>query len=446
MVMACGTLLLTACNEETSRTVYPYSTPQVSGLKLSADRQLAYGDSLYFSLQINNPETPLSTLEVALTADGRELYKESIRTKGNTATIDHHGLCVPFNTDQEDAGVTLSLTAINVEGGQQQVTKQIQLVRPQLPETLFLHYDDEVVEMHRQTDNPYVYATPEGSFPESFNGKISTEKDIAQSKYVWGFAETAGYASLINSTGGTFSFDYKDWEVHQVTFNTYTFKLGAVGFYQKLMINGVEMAKTGGYYKTSINLEKNARVTFTGITGLEKAYNRDFFNYNSSDNSLTFTGASGTWDIYYSPTYNYMWVARMSDVAPVAYWLVGHGFTAAPRWHEDYATGGWGLEDIFRLGYIAKVGDNKYQTTVYLNNNHEWGSFEMEIYSDLAWGKDKGMLLQEGSLSGDIEGIKISKSNGITSDDGFVPGYFRLTFDTSKGVGHETLNIKRLSY
>ena len=141
-----------------------------------------------------------------------------------------------------------------------------------------------------------------------------------------------------------------------------------------------------------------------------------------------------------------MWVAHMTDIAPVAYWLVGHGFTASPNWNEDYASGGWGLEDIFRLAYIAKVDDHKYQTTVYLNNNHEWGSFEVEIYSDLAWGKDNGMLLQAGSLRGDTDGFKISNSNGITSDTNFIPGYFRLTFDTSQGVGHETLNIERLSY
>ena len=55
------------------------------------------------------------------------------------------------------------------------------------------------------------------------------------------------------------------------------------------------------------------------------------------------------------------------------------------------------------------------------------------------------MLLQEGSLSGDTDGIELSGSNGITSGDGFVPGYYRLTFDTSQGVGKETLHIERLS-
>lgn len=446
VLLWCCSLIFSACHEETGRVVYPNTTPQLSGFTVSSEQQFAYGDSLYFSLHITCPETPLSTLEVSLISEGKQLYYETIRTKGNDVQIANHALCVPFSTDKEDQDVALVLTAINVEGGKQEIVKQLQLVRPDLPETLYLHYGEEVVEMKRQTDNPFVYATDEGTYPETFSGRISTSPQLESSKYIWGYSDVVGYAALSNPTGGAFNFDYTDWNVKQVTFNAYTFKIGAIGVYQKLTINDVEMEMIAGYYKTSLNLETNANVSITGIPDLENAYNRDFFVYNSSDKSLTFTGPSGTWDICYSPKYNYIWVSRMTDVAPTAFWLVGHGFTAAPKWHEDYASGGWGLEDIFRLGYIVNLGNNKYQTTVYLNHQHEWGTFEVEIYSNLGWGKDDGMLLQEGSLSGDTEGFKISRSNGITSDSNFVPGYFRLTFDTSKGVGNETLHIKRLSY
>src|SRR3712207_8729462 len=112
--MALGSLLLMGCYEETGRTVYPYSVPRLSGLTLSADKQLAYGDSLFFSLDINNPETPLSTLEVELTADGQSLYKESIRTKGNEASIRHHGLSVPFDMDRDRKSTRLNSSHTNI--------------------------------------------------------------------------------------------------------------------------------------------------------------------------------------------------------------------------------------------------------------------------------------------------------------------------------------------
>ena len=438
-------LLLTACTEEAGRVFFPYSTPQLSGLTLSQERQWAYGDSLYFSLHIDNSETPLSTLEVTVASAGKELYTKSIRTKGNEAQISQYGICIPFAANAENKEVRLLLTAINVEGGEATATHTLQLVRPIFPDTLYLHYDTLTALMYRQTDNPYTYKTEKNSFPETFSGKISTSKRTEDSKFIWGYSDTEGYTALINATGGAFNFDYTDWRIEQITFNCYTFKYGVVGAYQKMTINGTEMALVNGNYQLTISLEKNSTVTITGISNLRGAYNRDFFTYNASDNTLTFIGESGTWEIYYSPTYNYLWVVRMADVAPDAYWLVGHGFTCAPTWHTDYATGGWGLDNIYRLGYIARIGDNKYQTTVYLNNQHEWGSFEVEIYSDRSWSKADGMLLKEENLSGDTNGIVISKSNGITSGTGFVPGYFHLTFDTSNGVGNETLNIERLS-
>ena len=150
-----------------------------------------------------------------------------------------------------------------------------------------------------------------------------------------------------------------------------------------------------------------------------------------------------------------IWLAVVLAVAGLYFlcitesFSVGKGdilvFLCALVLNESYFSGGWNLEDISQLGYIVPIGEQKYQTTVYLSNTHEWESFEIEIYSDLQWNKDKGMLLQEGSLSGDTDGIELSGSNGITSGDGFVPGYYRLTFDASQGVGKETLHIERLS-
>jgi hypothetical protein len=66
---------------------------------------------------------------------------------------------------------------------------------------------------------------------------------------------------------------------------------------------------------------------------------------------------------------------------------------------------------------------------MYLNNDHVWGSFEFEIYSDLAWSKENGLELQ--TISGDTKGITISVSSGLTSAAGFQPGYYTITYDTA---------------
>ena len=55
------------------------------------------------------------------------------------------------------------------------------------------------------------------------------------------------------------------------------------------------------------------------------------------------------------------------------------------------------------------------------------------------------MELKEGSITGDATGFAVSMSNGFTNTADFVPGYYRLTFDTSGGVGNEKMNVERLS-
>ena len=97
------------------------------------------------------------------------------------------------------------------------------------------------------------------------------------------------------------------------------------------------------------------------------------------------------------------------------------------------------------MAYAVKVAENTYQATIYLNNTHEWASFEVEIYSDRQWNKTYGIELKEGSIIGDTKGFTISKSNGFTNTDEFVPGYYRITFDTSAGIGKEKMSVKKLT-
>lgn len=439
-------VILTGCEKEFGRTVYPESSPELSNLTLSVGTQMETADTLSFSVNIKDSLTPLSTLEVLVTASDDTIYSESIRTEGYEASINEHKIYLPFTVNQQDnQDARIALTAINVEGSEQTLKHSFKLMRPNIPSTIYLHYDDNVIPMVQDATNPYLYATEIGEYPNEFSGKISTSEDLSQSKLIWGYSETSNDAELISETGAGFSFSYPDWDVEQVTFNTLTFTYGANGTYQKVMINGTELEVTGTYYYGSFDFEQGSTVEVLGIENLEGAYNRDFFTYDSESQTLTFIRDSGTWEVYYYAAYNYLWVVRTEDTAPDAFWLAGHGFTSASVWNEDYAFGGWSLEDISRLGYIVKIGDKQYQTTVYLNNAHEWETFEVEIYSDREGNKTYGMELQEGSFTGDTTGFTVSESDGFTSTDEFVPGYYRLTFDTSAGVGSETMNIERIS-
>lgn len=439
-------LLISSCEKERGRVVYPYSQPQISEFQLSVENQIIATDSLFFSVNVSDKETPLSTLEVLLTSGDKVIYSESIRTKGYKSSIKQHGIYIPFTSGLEDGEkATLTLTAINVEGSKQIITKSITVQRPQIANTIYLHYDDVVIPMIQQKDNPYLYATEESDYPMQLTGKISTNESLDKSDLIWGNSETSNYAALVAKTDPGFSFDYQDWQIKQITFNTLTFKLEVIGYQKNITINGTKLETSGGYFQASVSFKQGQVVEVTGLEDLVHAYNRDFFDYDLEKGTLTFLRETGNWEVYYSATYNYMWIARINDAAPDAFWIVGHGFTCAPFWNIDYDYDGWSTDNIGRMAYAVKVGDHKYQASMYISNTHEWGSFEFEIYSDRKSNKKNGILLQKGSINGDLEGFTISASNGLTNTDSFTPGYYRLTFDTSAGVGKETVTIKRMS-
>lgn len=437
-------LLLTSCEDELGRTVYPLSQPVTSDFTTSVNEVILANDSLFFSLSINDQVTPLSTLEVLLSKGDDVIFSKSIRTKGNSVKINNYGIFIPFAPGQENGrDVTLSLTAINVEGSEEVVTKEFKINRPEIPSTIYLHYDDKVLPMTQMEDNPFEYVTEEGEFPETLTGKISTSESLENSDIIWGYSESINSTSLINKTGAGFNFNFEDWQIDRIKFNSFTFELGVEGFISTKTINGVELIAESGMYNETIHFTKGEEVIVTGFENLKDVYNRDFFSYDEENGILTFLRESGDWEVSYSSAYNYIWVTRQSDVAPDAFWIVGHGFTGAPVWNDDFNYDGWTFEDVTRMGYTVKIAENKYQCTLFISDTHEWGSFEFEIYSDKEWGKDNGIVLQDGSILGST-GFSVSGSNGLTNGDNFVSGYYRLTFDTSGGVGNETVNIEKL--
>lgn len=437
----------TGCTDDEGRMKYPFSQPEIYNLEYSIPEEMEANNDISFSLDIKDPETPLSTLEIELSLDGKVLYTESVRTKDYQAHIDKHTIHIPFTQDFEGGPALLKLTAINVEGSEQIESKTFVVKRPQVPQTLYLHYEGKIIELNQSKLNPFEYISEDGEFPEIFSGKISSSKELADSKLIWGYSETTNSGSLITPDGDGFSFNFTNWIIQSVKFNTFTFKLGIIGHSSvDAMIKGVPLEMVDGYYQASIEFEQGEEVEVYGIEDLEGAYNRDFFEYNAETGKLKFLQESGYWNVYYSDKYNYMWIARMDDVGPAAYWLVGHGFTAASVWHEDYDNRGWDLDDISGMAYAVKIADNKYQTTVYLSDTHYEGNFDLQLYAERTW-TDKLAIFNETSFSGDTEGIKFGGSvNGdIMSADGFVPGYFQLTFDISNGLNKAKVHFKRLS-
>lgn len=447
-IIGCMSLLLEGCKENEGRVVFPYSSPEISNVSYSVTDQAKAADSIYFSLDIKDTQTPLSTLEVTLALGEKKLYSKSIRTAGYAAQIKDHGIYIPFYADMEEGEAVLTLKAVNVEGSEKTEVKTFTVKRPQLPETIFLHYGDNKIRMNRSAENPYEYVTEGDSYPESFSGKISTDESLEGSELIWGISETKNKAELVSATEAGFTFDYTNWQIEKIIFNTFVFELTIEGYSKNMKVNDVDLNPVDGYFYASVQFEQGEEVEVSGFEDMEGAYNRDFFTYNSTTRKLTFLRESGKWQVYYSVTYNYMWVARMDDVAPAAFWLIGHGFTCAPVWNDDYSSGGWSLEDISGMAYAVKIAENKYQSTVYLSNKHAEGNFDIQFYAKREWvASDEMAVFNDTSFTGDNQNVRFAGGDNadVCSTDGFVPGYFRLILDITEGLDKAKLDFKRLT-
>lgn len=419
--------MASSCSED---SIQP-SNLTMSGLTIESGTILTVPGTLVFSVDINDDGPKLSTLEVSVTIDNEMVASRSIRTKGNNVNLISETIDIPFLANMPENGtLDVCFEAINVEGTSVSSHSSVLIRRPVLPSTLLLSMGEENYRLIQDPENLVYYYTEEGVYPSVSTAKIfSNPDDPENSEFIWGGTVEDNISVIGDFESDPVSVAYPKYIVHQYAFNTLTFKVEAVGQELDLMVNGVELDSRGNSMGATINFTTGNIVNFAGFDDIENAYNRDFFA-KSDDGQYTFIGPSGFWELYYYPKYNYMWVSHPEDTAPQCLWILGHGFTCAPTWNEDYNYGGWDTA-IEQLGYCVRTGAETYQCSMFINNTHEWESFEFEIYSDLEWNKDRGLELEK--ISG-ASGFAISNSAGITNAEGwigFIPGYYRLTFNTA---------------
>ena len=434
-------LSLGGCDKEEAR----FSTPVIESVTIHNGTSITIPGALEISAEVSDKVTPLSTLEIEVKNSSGTLLTKSVRTKGNKASVSKETIDFPFLPNiKEGEEIEIVCTLINVDGHEDVQTKKIRVVRPQLPDVLYMLTNDGNIELTKNLESG-LYESEQGNYQAIFSAHIATSEDLEEAQYIWGAGKESNSGAIVDQFGSKLEISYPTWLVEKIIFDPCTFKVTVEGQNVTLLVNGKQLEGIGSYFYSKINFVNNAEFEITGIEGADKQYNRDFFAYNPATGKFTFLGETGTWDVYYSMKYKYFWVSRMSDVAPKCYWLIGHGFTSAPTWHKGYESIGWDLDDPVQLAYCKSIGGNKYQTSVYLANTHEWGDFDIQVFSNRTWDAAVG-IFSDTSFTGDATGIKYAGglNADIVSTTGFVPGYFRLTIDVSEGVEKCKVHFERL--
>ncbi|MCI2083192.1 MAG: hypothetical protein LKJ93_08450, partial [Bacteroidales bacterium] len=420
------------------------STLSIKTLNITSGDTIAVPGNVTFNVSIADDNYALSTLEIsAALEDGTVIASESIRTTGNSVDLTDQILEIPFCAGM-DAGASLGVTfkAINVDGESVVQSEILSIKRPSLPSELYMTVGDRVYTMAQDDTDSYLYSTKEtDGFESAVTATISTASDLSEASYIWGASGTTNLGKICSISDSGIEISYPSVMVDNYTFNALTFEVKAVGQEFDVSVNGKALTPSSGLLYANVSFTKDAQFEITGIADMDSAWNRDFFSYE--DGKFTFLRESGSYDVYYSPKYNYIWVVNMDAVAPECLWVIGHGFTCATEWNTDYASGGWSNTDVLQMGYAVRIADERYQCSMYLNNEHEWGTFEFEVYSDRQWNKTNGFCGI--SLSGDTRGVKLNGAAdgkpGLTSDSGFHPGYYTIVFDNATG----DINLTRIS-
>lgn len=438
-------LSISSCEKENNQV----STPVIKSVNITSSEIVQIPDSITFSASVEDLITPLSTLEVDILVNGESVVHKSIRTKGNTCELPEVKIGLPFLPNISEGKATLLFTLINIDGLETTAEKEITIERPVLPDELYLKVDESVIILTKDADNPMLYKSEEGEYNSVFSGLVSTSEDLENAEYIWGQGKEANNTLIGNQFSTPANISFPTWLVSRLTFNVLTFAFGVEGTEVNININGTDLQGIGSYFYSKVNFVKGGEFAITGIDAakIKSAYNRDFFSYDEASGKLVFTGETGTWDVYYSLKYNYFWVSKMADVAPATYWIVGHGFSCTPQWYSDFSSIGWDLADVKQLAYMKPLGSNKYQATIYLTDQHDWGSFDIQIYSNRTWDAQYGVYTSSSSFTGDSAGIEPAGdvSGDIVGGSGFVAGYYRLTLDVSNGLSNTLVDFKKLN-
>lgn len=437
-------LTVWSCTNEDVVVHYPASTPKID-TAIVAETQITYGDSIHVKVAVSDKVEPLSTLLLKVVVSNEVISTETIRTKGNAASIERE-IAVPFGPNRPDnEPVKVYLTLTNVEGfTRDSIISTTIAKRPVGLDVFYLVPDfgqGATVKLTLTDPAKLIYTVAGLQLKNSFSYKIATKIDkfkrIDWSGYVFGKVENG--IGLISSTGESLtSTDATLVGISEFTFDALMFTTKVAG---KLL----EPAKTldididlpaltmgGNDFKGgNIYFGENVEVTFTGITDLANNLSPDYFQVTGT-NTAKFLGKTGLYKAYYLISAGYLYIEPQPEATyPDVLWICGVGFG---RPQSPYATtASWNWNSPLDYAPCRQVSPGVYQVTVYLKNEAttaEIGSLNFKFFDYRGW--DHG---EELSTS-----FTVSAPLAASSSAGNVGNTTGLSSNPFEGVYRITLN------
>ncbi len=449
-------IVLSSCNDEQLRVKYPYSLPEITDATV-AESEIMYGDSISLNVgEVADKVTPLSTLEIHVVVNDVIISKESIRTKGNSASYSAK-YQIPFGPYMPDNDpVEVYLSAINVEGNHtDQVISTAKVRRPEIPQLYLVPIAGGGATKLSLTDaSNNIYSANNLHLANEITFYLAT-KVTRFGNVDWTgmvFGSVNGELTEVQQGGeGITLSDLTLIGYKEVTVDLFNFVVSAIGdpltpatsmdisTFASIEKNSTDHlnATTAATWKTAvIYLGKNTEMTVTGVTNFNKAFSPDFFEVTGA-NTVKFLGETGIYTVYYLPSADYVYVEQPDAVFPDVLWLDGVGFG---RPQTPLAkTSSWNWNTPLEYAFCRKVSAGVYQTTIYVEHVIDETAAEpwrlrlsAKFFHQRGWGGEEDA--RQYTINSDLliaptdaDLGNFNGTNNLTS----VPGVYRFTIDTN---------------
>ena len=459
--IALAALLVAACQPKHYRTVYPAGQPEMTA-KMLTESVLYGADSVAFSVEINEKETPLSQLQVKVMVGLRVVASEVLRTK------DYHYAAelkypVPFGPNMpEGDDVKIYLTATNVEGTETNLILSGCIGHRPAMETMFIMPPTvSYGGIGKGTQMTYdaakeAFVAYNLKFPKSIQCLLAVTGTkfgrVDWSQPVFGMLNDE--LTLItkeqfeSEEAKAIVLEDDNFEtIDTIIFNPISFEVtigGTIAQPVTALDVLTDLAEEPSYIASSsarkeyrgakIFFDKDSEVEITGVGDLSKAYNLDWMEYLGG-NKVKFLGDKGMYYLSYKVAEDYLVVEPLYDLTePDVMYLCGVGM-GQPSWTPK-ATSGWGFDSPNQNFVSRLVAPKTYQFTVYMLNDAEnadhpgFGAVNFKFFHQHGWGGEETALdYTQSGLNILSSSEESNVGNWWSSADPLFEGIYRVTLN-----------------
>lgn len=441
--------VLGSCQQEQLIVEYPASTPKID-TAIVTETLITYGDSIHLKIAVSDEIAPLSTLLLRVVINNDVVASETIRTKGNAASI-KRAFWIPFVANRPDnAAVKIYLTETNVSGAEKDSIISTTIAKRPPITDLYIVPDFGTGVPAKLTlidAENLIYKVTGLAYKTSISFKIATKLEPKFKRKVdWSglvFGKLGEGIGLIDSTGVSISItDGTLVGISEFTFDAlkFTTKVGGklLEPVKTLNINldlpAIIMSEKN-FRGGNVYFGENVEVTFTGITTpLANSISPDYFEVTGA-NTAKFLGKTGLYKAYFLIEANYLYIEPQPEALyPEVLWVCGTGFG---RPSTPYmSTGSWNWNSPLDYYPCRLMSPGVYQVTMYCKNTPStdtniYGGLDFKFFHKRGWWNDHETWVDTYTLTAPFLGPQGVGGNVKVLSASVVDGVYRFTLNTN---------------